>query len=203
MGKVQEYLDELAAAEPSGEGSRKVKRSGSGSGKSPSSKRAKGVSPPPEDEDDEDEEEGDEDEEEGDGEAEEEGEGEEEGEEEDPLSWLEPLGPRPLKAMCKALGCSLLRLRPRRPSPQPSRAFPQAMGLSYYGFAEDASAIAELLRDRGGPHHAALREACRAAGLPVGGKAAELAARLKESVGLGGEGEEEAGEEAARHRCVQ
>ena len=115
MGKVQEYLDELAAAEPSGEGSRKVKRSGSGSGKSPSSKRAKGVSPPPEDDDDEDEEEGDEDEEEGDDEAEEEGEGEEEGEEEDPLSWLEPLGPRPLKAMCKALGCSLLRLRPRRP----------------------------------------------------------------------------------------
>mmetsp|Transcript_32581 Transcript_32581/g.106369 ORF Transcript_32581/g.106369 Transcript_32581/m.106369 type:complete len:435 (-) Transcript_32581:758-2062(-) len=75
LGKVQEYLDELAAAEPSGEGSRKVKRSGSGSGKSPSSKRAKGVSPPPEDDDEEDEEEGDEDEEEGDGEAEEEGEG--------------------------------------------------------------------------------------------------------------------------------
>ncbi|EOD15009.1 hypothetical protein EMIHUDRAFT_246226 [Emiliania huxleyi CCMP1516] len=64
------------------------------------------------------------------------------------------------------------------PSGEGSR---KAMGLSYYGFAEDASAIAELLRDRGGPHHAALREACRAAGLRVGGKAAELAARLKEA----------------------
>jgi len=199
---VQEYLDELAAAEPAGEGSRKLKRSGSGSGKTPSSKRAKGVSPLPEDDDEEDE-----DEEEGDDEAEEEGEGdeeeggEEEGEEEEGFSWLEPLGPRPLKAMCKAMGRSLLR--PRRPFPEPSRNLPAGDGPLLLCFAEDASAIAELLRDRGGPHHAALREACRAAGLPVGGKAAELAARLKESIGLGGEEEEEAGEEAARHRRVQ
>ena len=102
-----------------------------------------------------------------------------------------------------SLGRFLLRLRPRYPSLEPPRNFPQAMGLSYYGFAEDASAIADLLRGRGGPTHPALREACRAAGLPVGGKAAELAARLKESIGLGGEEEEEAGEEAARHRRVQ
>ena len=66
------------------------------------------------------------------------------------------------------------------------------MGLSYYGFADDASAIADLLRGRGGPTHPALREACRAAGLRVSGTVAELEARLEESVGLGGgEGEEE------------
>ena len=91
-----------------------------------------------------------------------------------------------------SLGRFLPRLRPRYPSLEPPRNFPQAMGLSYYGFADDARAIADLLRGRGGPSHPALREACRAAGLRVSGTVAELEARLEESVGLGGgEGEEE------------
>ena len=73
--------------------------------------------------------------------------------------WLVPLGVAPLKAMC------------------------DTMKISCCGVATDASALADLVYGAGGPTKSALKEACRAMGLKLGGNVGELEDRLKAKIG--------------------